>query len=138
MAKKPRNSDPSNSSRNKSGRPRVDYRSVKWRGYVNPKVPEQYRALFGEYSEDVARWSSHFRDISASGYKMAWYYDDNADCAVATAYGYHPDCPYAGYTMSVRSSDVWTSVLRLLFIHYVVLDQCWDEWLPDRDEIEEW
>lgn len=131
MAKRASKSPKSDSSH--TGRGKV---KVKWRGYVNLGLTEQQKAGFKSWAEKSDVWANEIPTLLDSGYTLSVAFDDYHQSSVAGLYCVDSENENAGWKLTAHAEDSYVAVLRVIFIHCVLLEGNWSAGF--QPEVDSW
>lgn len=115
-----------------SGKPKVD-----WKGYVNWELTTSHKRAFDEWLISKPDIDALIEKVMRDGYDVKQRYDERNDAFSAQLYCTDPKNPNAGWCLSMRSKYAYTSLLRVIFVHYIALQESWatqgtDGWSDDQ------
>ncbi len=131
MAKRPTKSPKSDSLQTGRGKAKV-----KWRGYVNLALTENQKSGFDMWAKGSDVWGNEIPTLLDSGYTVSIAYDDYHQAAVAGLYCVDSDKENAGWKLTAHASDPYVALVRVIFIHYVLLEGDWSAGF--QPELDSW
>jgi len=109
---------------------------VKWQGYVNLALTEKQKEGFTEWARGSDIWGNEIPTLIDSGYTVSVAYDDYHQAAVAGLYCIDSENENGGWKLTAHSSDAYTALHRVIFIHCVLLEGNWSSGF--RPEVDSW
>ena len=131
MAKRPIKSEKTDSALTGRGRPKV-----KWRGYVNLSLTEKQKQGFESWGENSDVWANEIPTLLDSGYTLSVAFDAYHESAVAGLYCIDHKNENAGWKLTAHAVDAYVAVLRVIFIHCVLLEGDWSAGF--QPEVDSW
>lgn len=107
---------------------------VPFKGYVNWSMDRIDKKLYKEWSNGRNIFEDEVPTVIDSGYKLSLSYDEYNQACVASLYCQDKKSGNAGWCLTARAAEPYESLLRLLYLHFVCLEQAWpDETSPSGD-----
>lgn len=127
MPRRNGSSSPSTSPKSDSPLTGKGKQKVEWKGYVNWTLSEQHKATFKKWLETEPKIDELIQKVTEDGYDLKIRYDAYNACMSAQLYCTNVLDGNAGWCLSMRSSDWYTAVLRVLYVHFVALEEVWSD-----------
>lgn len=108
---------------------------VRWNGFVNVYLSKADKAAIKSSLLDDAAIIRLVEHLTENGYKVSTSYSQAGGFYTVTAYGNVPDCPNAGWAMSLRHSSLvvaYSSLQHVLGVEGVSED--WSERFTTVDD----
>lgn len=99
---------------------------VEWKGYVNFSLNDSDKRKAEEYRGNPDWLDTAASHVCEEDYKLSVSYDNYNDCIVASLYCKRAGSPNAGYCLTARASHWYEAIFRVLYVHYVALDEDWN------------
>lgn len=115
-----------------NGKPKVE-----WKGYVNWELTNAHKRAFDEWLAGKPDIDQLLEKAMRDGYDVKQRYDERNDAFSAQLYCTDPNNPNAGWCLSMRSKFAYTSLLRLVYVHFIALQEAWsaqgnEGWTDDK------
>lgn len=121
MTKKPTRSPQKDSATTARGKAKVE-----WKGYVNFTLTESMQNGFKEFAAKSTTHDALIEELVQDGFDLKVRYDDYNKCFSAQLYCTDAARPEAGWCLSLRADSWYKAVLRLLYVHYIALEERWN------------
>ncbi len=98
---------------------------VVFKGYVNWTLGQKHREAFEAWLKagiDVDDLVSLLLD---SGHTLKFRFDSYNQCLAAQIYCEDASNPNAGYALSMRASEWYKALERVLYVHFIAFDCVW-------------
>ncbi len=105
---------------------------VEFRGYVNYSPTQQDKAEFDTWASSGEVWYDAVPSLLQSNYKLSVAYDDNNEAFRASVFAQNPADVNAGWCLTMRAADPVTAIMRVLFVHEVVMGGDWSDWFQRK------
>lgn len=110
---------------------------VEWKGYVNWELTKAHVRAFDEWVASNPDFDGLLQKAVRDGYDFKVRYDERNDAMSAQFYCQSANNPNAGWCLSMRSNDWWKAVQRLIFVHFIALQEAWstqgeEGWTDDK------
>lgn len=109
---------------------------VEWKGYVNIDLTSTEKEGMVGWEASVDLWGNILPSILDSSYVLSVSFDSYHDCFVAGLYCQWTEHDNAGYKLTMRGADPYTALVRVIFVHDVVLGGNWLE--RSREKSKDW
>lgn len=122
MAAKPSKSPKSDSQRTGKGKQKVT-----WQGYVNLSLTDAQKSGFEAWAATADVWGDEIPRVLDSGYTVSLAHDDYSDSMIAGLYCINASDANAGWKLTAHGGEVETALVRLMYIHFVLLEGDWSQ-----------
>jgi len=102
--------------------------------FVSPNLTEAQKAAFNDWASRVDFADVLFKVLD-SGYKISAKWDDYSAAYMALLQPTSEQSPNDGYILTARARDPLTAMYRAIYVHAVVLEADWTDYLG-RQEID--
>lgn len=114
---------------------RKDKSDFVFKGFVNVNLSVETKAAFRKWDlEEVEKYNLTSGAI-VLGYKFSQSYDNHNNAFTASMTCKDAKSPNFGLTLTARAGDLYTAELLLLFKHIIILEQNWEDYQPDGDDL---
>lgn len=120
MSKKGTRSPKRDSSTTAQGKPKVE-----WQGYVNFTLTEAHKNGFEKWVASNPPIDRMIDELTEDGYDLKVRYDGYNKCQSAQLFCTVPENSNAGWCLSIRASSWYKAIVRLLYVHYIALEEQW-------------
>lgn len=99
---------------------------VDFRGYVKVNITAKEKMEYDLWkgSQNVL---AMFAEAVCAGYRISTFENRAENCFQANMYDENPKSPWAGYILSLRAKDPEAALERLLWFHFVALQENWGD-----------
>jgi len=123
MSKKP---SATQHPRKSSGTTGKGKKKVDFKGYANWTLTPQHKVHYQKWLEQQPDLDDLVMKVLETEHDLKVRYDDYNQCFSAQLYCRDVSHENAGWCLSMRASDYWEAIRRLLFVHCIALEGIWN------------
>lgn len=117
----------------KGGKKKVD-----WKGYVNFPIDDGVKRSLQAWLDQEPDFDQLIEDAAQNGYDLKVRYDTYNQCFTAQFFCTDIANDDGGWCLSMRASGWYKALQRLLYIHYICLEQVWSDSLVEGWSDDNW